>query len=211
MQPRASNNDAKKRELLKHHVEGGFPEPIFSGLRKNPRLLADVAKGLLDQSFPASVHEDILSAVGLDLPLHVAVRASRDPGFRSRVLTAYEYRCAVCGFDVRLGSVSLGIEAAHIKWHQAGGPDVEANGLALCVLHHKLFDRGAFTVSASGRVELSEQLHGSTGFRELLLAHHGKPVRPPPNPTHRPEGQYLAWHHKEVFQGPARYIEPDPR
>jgi putative restriction endonuclease len=134
------------------------------------------------------------------------VGRKRDPRFRQRVLTAYEYRCAVCGFDVRQGSVSLGIEAAHIKWHQAGGPDVEANGLALCALHHKLFDRGAFTVSASGRVDLSEQLHGGTGFRELLLAHHGLPVRPPPNPNHRPAAQVLAWHHKEVFQGSARYL-----
>jgi putative restriction endonuclease len=210
VQPRASNNDAKKSDLLKHHVEGGFPEPIFTVLRSQPRLLAAVAQGLLDQSFQASMHEDILSAVGLDLPLDVAVRSSRDPAFRSRILTAYGYCCAVCGFDVRLGGVSLGIEAAHIKWHQAGGPDVETNGLALCALRHKLFDRGAFTVSASGRVELSEQLHGGVGFQELLLAHHGRPVRPPPNPNHRPAPQFLAWHQKQVFQGPARYLESDP-
>ena len=209
VQMRASNNDAKKSDLLKHHVEGGFPVPIFETLRANPHLLAAVAQGLLDKSFPPSTHEDILSAVGGDLPLGVTVRSSRDLAFRSRILTAYVYRCAVCGFDVRLGTVSLGIEAAHIKWHQAGGPDVEVNGLALCALHHKLFDRGAFTVSASGRVELSEQLNGGTGFRELLLAHHGQPLLQPPNPGHRPAGQFLAWHHKEVFQGPARYLEAD--
>jgi putative restriction endonuclease len=209
VQPRASNNDAKKSELLKHHVQGGFPEPIFAALRANPRLLAAVAQGLLDQSFPASMHEDILGAVGLDLTQSIVARSPRDPAFRARVLTAYEHRCAVCGYDVRLGSVSVGIEAAHIKWHQAGGPDVEGNGLALCALHHKLFDRGAFTVSAAGRVELSEQLHGSAGFHELLLAHHGRPVRPPPNPGHRPSSSFLAWHHKEVFQGPARYLEPE--
>ena len=79
----------------------------------------------------------------------------------------------------------------------------------LCALHHKLFDRGAFTVSASGRIELSEQLHGGTGFRELLLSHHGRSVRPPPNPNHRPAEQFLAWHRKEVFRGPARYVGPD--
>ena len=49
------------------------------------------------------------------------------------MLTAYEWRCAVCGLDVRLGSVSVALDAAHIRWHQAGGPDREGNGLALCM------------------------------------------------------------------------------
>jgi hypothetical protein len=57
----------------------------------------------------------------------------------------------------------------------------------------------------------TDEFHGSAGFRELLLAHHGRPVRPAPNPGHRPAAQSLAWHHKEVFQGPARYLEPDPQ
>jgi putative restriction endonuclease len=39
------------------------------------------------------------------------------------VLTAYEFRCAVCGFDVRLGAASIALDAAHIRWRQAGGPD----------------------------------------------------------------------------------------
>src|SRR6185503_19127739 len=91
--------------------------------------------------------QDILDAVGLDLSLTETVtRRKRDPAFRGRVLTAYEYACAVCGFDVRLGGHALGLEAAHIQWHQAGGPDVEPNGLALCSLHHKAFDLGAFTI-----------------------------------------------------------------
>jgi len=72
-------------------------------------------------------------------------RKKRDPAFRQKVLKAYEWRCAVCGFDVKLGTVAIALDAAHIRWHQAGGPDVENNGLALCVLHHKTFDLGAFT------------------------------------------------------------------
>ena len=83
------------------------------------------------------------------------------------MLKDYEYRCAVCGFDVRLGSVSIALDAAHIRWHQAGGPDEETNGLALCVLHHKTFDLGAFTV-AGGVVLVSDQAHGTSGFRETL-------------------------------------------
>jgi len=62
------------------------------------------------------------------------------------VLLAYEYRCCVCAHDLRMGGHAIGLEAAHIKWFQARGPDVVQNGLALCSLHHKIFDLGAFTV-----------------------------------------------------------------
>jgi hypothetical protein len=94
--------------------------------------------------------------------------------FRQRVLTASEYRCAVCGFDVRLGSVSVALDAAHIRWHQAGGPDRESNGLALCVLHHKIFDLGAFTLDHQGVMLISDQANGTAGLHEALLRHHGR-------------------------------------
>src|SRR5262249_61325836 len=100
-----------------------------------------IAARLLETHFPESIHADILSAVGLILGVDKAAAKKRDPQFRQRVLTAYEYRCAVCGFDVRLGSVSIALDAAHIRWFQAGGPDGESNGLALCELHHKTFLR----------------------------------------------------------------------
>jgi len=56
---------------------------------------------------------------------------------------------AVCAYDLKLGPNILGLEAAHIKWQQAEGPDTEENGLALFVLHHKLFERRAFTLTES--------------------------------------------------------------
>jgi hypothetical protein len=79
---------------------------------------------------PPSLAGDLLSAVGLTLGSSAIPEGrKRDPQFRKRILTAYEYRCAVCGFDVRLGIVSIALDAAHIFWHQAGGPDRESNGL----------------------------------------------------------------------------------
>ena len=55
---------------------------------------------------------------------------------RAKVLLAYQYRCAVCGHDLRMGQQSIGLEAAHIKWFQANGPDEVPNGIAMCSLHH---------------------------------------------------------------------------
>jgi putative restriction endonuclease len=97
---------------------------------------------------------------------------------------------AVCGFDVRLGSVSIALDAALIRWHQAGGPETESNGLALCVLHHKTFDLGAFTV-AEGVLLVSNQANALTGFQEALLAYHGRPIRDPQHPDRRPEPRHL--------------------
>src|SRR5262249_31175179 len=112
---------------------------------------------------------------------------------------------AVCGFDVRLGNVSVALDAAHIRWVQAEGPDEEANGLALCVLHHKLFDLGAFTLEPGGCLLVSEQAHGNAGFEESLMRHHGGLVRRPQRPEWHPDPEYLTWHGREVFKGAARH------
>jgi putative restriction endonuclease len=130
---------------------------------------------------------------------------ARSPDFRDRILRAYEYSCAVCGFDVRLGTMPVALEAAHIKWHQAGGQDEEANGLALCTLHHKLFDRGVFTLSSSMSVIVSEAADGTRGFQEWVVTFHDKAIRPPQRPTYYPDENWVAWHVREVFQGPGRY------
>ncbi len=185
-------------------VRAGFTADVRSALTADPSLVTCIAAAILAEHFPESYHEDLLDAVGLTLETGTVAKRKRDPAFRHRILKAYEYRCAVCGFDVRLGSVSIALDAAHIRWHQAGGPDTEVNGLALCVMHHKVFDLGAFTV-ADGVVLVSDQANGTTGFAEALMAHHGKPVRPPQHPDWKPEPKHLKWHGREVFKGDARH------
>ena len=203
MTPRASNNDVLKSELITQHATGEFTPEVKAALTTEPTLVARIAALMLEQHFPESLHPDILDAIGLTL---ATIPRVRDAKFRQRVLTAYEYRCAVCGFDVRLGSVSIALDAAHIRWHQAQGPDEESNGFALCVLHHKTFDLGAFTVSPAGIIQVSDQAHGTEGFDSSLLRHHSQPVRPPQRPEWKPEERHLKWHYKEVFKGNARHV-----
>jgi len=201
-----SSGDASKKELLKRNILGGFKPEIYDLIRSDSKLLHQIAQDLLEKSFPASIHEDILSAVGLEYEIENIQRSKRDPNFRKRILVSYEYQCSVCNFSVRLGNTLLALEAAHIKWHQAGGPDIEDNGLALCSIHHKLFDRGAFTLSDSLIIEVSEQANGATGCQEWLISFHGKPMKRPQNPDNSPKPSFLAWHRKEVFRGPSRYL-----
>lgn len=202
---KASRTDVGKGELLKHGVRGGFLPTIYQAVVSSHSLTTRLAHLLLEESFPVTIHEDILCAVGLDT-FSTYARKARDPRFRSRILTAYEFRCAVCDFDLRLGNTSVGLEAAHIMWHQAGGPDTEQNGLALCVLHHKLFDLGAFTLSHRLVIMLSAQAYGNHRFQDCLLAFHGRPLREPQDPRWVPGQAYLKWHQREVFKHPERYM-----
>jgi len=201
---RRSSTDAKKSELLKHGVKGGFLTEVYDMLRSDPKLATGLAIEILSRHFPMTLYGDILQAVGLDVQLEQTLRRRRDPNFRTRVLRAYEYRCAVCGYDIRLGNREVALEAAHIKWHQAGGPDVESNGLALCALHHKLFDRGAFTLSPHFLISVSQFVHGTQGVSEWLLAFNGRLLRQPQCREYLPDEVYMKWHGREVFRGPAR-------
>ena len=192
-------------------MKAEFSPEVQAALAVDPGLADTIATRILDQHFLESLHPDILNAVGISLETAL-IRRKRDPAFRHRVLKAYEYRCAVCGFDVRLGSVSIALDAAHIRWHQAGGPETEDNGFALCVLHHKTFDLGAFTV-LEGIVLVSDQANGTTGFQEALMAHHCKPIRDAQHPDWRPEPKHLDWHGREVFKREAwhrRWTWPRP-
>lgn len=185
-------------------VRAGFTPEVRAALAADPALVSRIAAVFLAEHFPESYHEDLLDAVGLALETPTAVKRKRDPAFRHRILKAYEFRCAVCGFDVRLGSVSIALDAAHIRWHQAGGPDTEVNGLSLCVMHHKVFDLGAFTVD-DGVLLVSDHANGTSGFAEALMAYHGKPIRRPQHPDWRPEPDHLKWHGREVFKGDPRH------
>ncbi len=61
----------------------------------------------------------------------------------------------MCGFNGALGRYPVGIEAAHVRWHSQEGPDETANALALCSLHHALFDLGAVGITEDRRISVS--------------------------------------------------------
>jgi putative restriction endonuclease len=203
---RRSSSDVPKTELLRNNIHGGFKQDVFQLISSDRRFLTEIVTDILNATFPASIHGDILQAVGIDLEETAARAQVRDPYFRDRVLRAYEYQCAVCGFNVRIGDSLVALEAAHIKWHQAGGPDSEENGIALCTLHHKLFDRGAFTISEEMRLKVSERAHGTLGFQEWLMKFHGHAIRPPQRQAYYPGSVFVDWHVREVFKGYPRQL-----
>ena len=197
-----ASDDAFKSDLIEYNVHGGFTEEIAHKFRADPSLATEIIKMMLDGHFPReTLQEDILQRVGIELTSTGMIRHRRDPNFRPKILKAYEYQCAVCGFNVRMGQNHIALEAAHIKWHHYGGPDSETNGVALCSLHHKLFDRGAFTLSTNLEILVSDDANGTSGYQEWLKRFHGKKLHEPQRKIYQPNEDFTDWHFKEVFKG----------
>ena len=101
-------------------------------------------------------------------------------GFRTRVIRAYQERCAVC----RLRHKEL-LDAAHIlpDGHPKGEP-VVSNGLALCRLHHGAFDAHILGVRPDLIIEIREDIlretdgpmlvHGLQGFQGATITIPGR-------------------------------------
>jgi putative restriction endonuclease len=196
-------------ELRNHHVRGGFTETIYTTLKSDPELIGIVAQRIVDAHFPDSIRGDVLDAVGLvqveSMGKPKDPQRRRDPAFRAKVLLAYQYRCAVCGHDLRMGQQSIGLEAAHIKWFQANGPDEVPNGIAMCSLHHKVFDLGAFKIlPETYQMVFSQHLNGSEAASQRMLAYHGSAMILPQAKEYLPHPNNLDWHSRQVFKNPAR-------
>ena len=199
-----ASGNALRSDLVRYNVSGGFREDISRQPQNDSTLSFKIIHSLLDAHFPSSIHEDILQAVGIKFPLPIFNQQRINLNFRSNILRAYEYKCAVCSFDAQLGTSPIALEASHIRWRQANGPDEVINGLALCSLHHKLFDRGAFTLSDQLEILVSEEVHGSVGFQEWLMRFHGEQINFPQRQSYQPHTSFIDWHIREVFQGDYR-------
>ena len=102
--------------------------------------------------------------------------------FKFRVLQRYGPRCAVCSVDV----LEL-LEAAHIRPKSARGSDDPRNGLLFCVLHHRAFDAGLFTVEPGSLVVScpKPEIGPETLRLEYSALHHLE---------RKPHSEALGWH-----------------
>ncbi|WP_349256583.1 phosphorothioated DNA-binding restriction endonuclease [Actinophytocola sp.] len=195
------------RPLADHQVVGRL-EPAVEQALRDPAVALAVARQLVEAEFPPTVAPDVLAAVGLD-PEAILTTAPpaplsrrRDSAWPATILTAWDRQCAFCGFDGQLGSAVVGIEAAHIRWFNFDGPDDPDNGLALCSLHHKLFDRGALGLTADLCIQVSRSFSARTDAGRAVYELDRRTLRPRPGTT-PPSPGHVDWHTREVFKSPA--------
>lgn len=180
---------------------GGFLPEIHRLLDDNPTLIDQVVGQLLNAHFPISMHAEIRDAVGLGNADNRTRGVLPNPDFSSLVLQAYQYRCAVCGYEASPGNERTGLEAAHIKWQQAGGPNLITNAICLCAMHRKAFDRGVLGISNHGTVLVAEKARRSRGLDSWLMTYENQPLDRPQRPDWQPHSDFIDWHMHEVFQG----------
>ena len=126
---------------------------------------------------------------------HVVRTRLHQPVFRSRVLLAYERRCALC----RLRHAEL-LEAAHIRRDSQGGEPIVPNGIAMCAIHHRAFDANILGVDPKHQVHIRRdvlaELDGPT-LQHALQGLHGEVLTLPKRRAEHPRSDLLEERYEE--------------
>lgn len=146
----------------------------------------------LDESFRYMGDVRELSEPQREYARRLAKQRLHQPAFRTRVLLAYETRCAIC--ELRHGSL---LDAAHIvPDSEPLGLPTTSNGLALCKIHHAAYDQNMLGVSPDYRVAINhavlEEIDGPM-LKHGLQEMHGREILVPTRAKDRPDRDGLAW------------------
>jgi putative restriction endonuclease len=165
-----------------------YPYYVTQDMPGERRVLVSPGKlvGPLDEPNPVPVTDPI--------EREYAVREAKvrlhQGRFRGAVLLAYRDQCAVC----RLKEIRL-LDAAHIEPDISpfGEPRV-TNGLSMCTIHHRAFDRNLVGITADYEVRVSRRLleDDDGPMLELLKGFHKRQVHLPAREIHYPDRGRLA-------------------
>lgn len=125
---------------------------------------------------------------------------SRSVAFRSVVRLAYDYTCAMCGIRLLTPEGAAAVEAAHIvPWYVSHNDDPR-NGLALCGLHHWVFDEGLVCIDSNLKIQVSPVVDKVNQGTDPLKYLQNREINRPREQYFWPAKQALNWHRKKVFR-----------
>jgi putative restriction endonuclease len=188
-------NGAKADRLLMHEFLHS-PEPTIQAASEAFQTLV-IGNASSNSNLP-TLEEELLLPVGSTEKTRLVQIRVVQRFFRNAVLSSYDFKCAFCD----LNTPEL-LNASHIiPWKsdesQRSNP---RNGLALCAIHDRAFDRGLISIGESSEILLSPRLNQQTGnsmfetaFNNLAGSLFTLPRRFAPTP------ESLAYHRKHIFQ-----------
>lgn len=118
--------------------------------------------------------------------------------FRDSVLSSYDYACSICQI-----AVPALLNASHIiPWsHDESKRADPRNGLCLCALHDRAFDRGYLCVDTDCRIAISNDIQRDNVcdmHRVALLDIQGKSIMLPKRFV--PNMEYFTYHRNHIFR-----------
>lgn len=185
-------------DLMDPHTFGFFEPSLFALLRDSAFARARVTDVLLNQWWPEVLHAELREQLGLE-NLPPTPLPERNDQFAVAVLDNYDSSCAMCGIRAAIHH-SKGVDAVHVRWRSAGGPDTVENGIALCRLHHWGFDKGYLGITANRTIRVANAYLGPIEPGILLEPVADQPLAVGARTTEiAPE--HLEWHQRNVWLG----------
>lgn len=174
---------------------------IWDEFNANPERLAFESQQTfshISQSNEVSTSEEIALPYGPTEATRTVRTRLVQRFFRDTVLASYNYHCTICDLDL----LEL-LNASHIiPWSRNVERRADPrNGLALCALHDRAFDRGLLTINESFSVLVSRRAKTQTKSLVQLVAMievEGKMISLPTR--FFPDPIALAYHREHVFK-----------
>lgn len=167
---------------------------------ESEQIYAQFANTIDDEKFTALneiVEEPIYSSDRTEIERQVKIRMGQN-FFRKVILTSYKRQCCICEMPL-----SALLVASHIiPWSNDKNLRVNPhNGLCLCVLHDKAFDRGLITIGEHYEVVIGRRIvehFPNTATRNSFEPYAEKRIGLPDKFI--PDQQFLAFHREEIFK-----------
>jgi putative restriction endonuclease len=119
--------------------------------------------------------------------------------FREMILASYRSRCAVCS----LPEVNLLVASHIIPWSvNISLRTNPRNGICMCALHDKAFDRGLITISDEYKLLLSsiiKKLSNEVAIQRGFLLYEGFEIKLPDR--FLPDKKFIEFHKNNIFTG----------